>query len=340
MKRLAPFFVLPVLGLALLLAGFLWGGRDLRTRLIGEAVPANLPGMWITRAVGPSDLLTGISTELRFTTADGRIFLVHARNHRPLTAPSAAGGLDFPPDVKTFLEKSLAGDIALLRGALRGEARRADDPARIVRVEKIETIHGYLGLPSAPPLLRADAADPLFPIVPADPALAVTRGEIRIRAVLDLSDPASLAERRGDSLATYEYLRAGVVTEPAKKNFFLHAEPSSTEFRPVYTYEVDGRRAFVRVSHIGRLGGPTLALRLFHGSTVYHDPAAPELGVLIADAGRPEGQYLAWFSRFCEGIFSQWSMTAILMCAGVIMIFVGLLAFSLVVKPSRHLDAV
>ncbi len=337
MKRIAPFLVLPVLGLTLLLAGFLWGGRDLRTRLFGEAVPARLPGMWITRAAGSSDLLTSISTECRFTTADGRIFLIHARNHRPLTASGTLPEADFPPHLKTFLDKSLAADIALLRGALRGEARRADDPARIVRVEKIETIHGYLGLPSAPPLLRADAADPLFPIVPADPALAATRGEIRIRAVLDLSDPAALAERRGDSLAAYDYLRAGVATEPAKKNFYLYAEPSSTEFRPVYAYEVDGR-SFVRVSHIGRLGGPTLALRLFHDSTVYHDSAAPELGVLIADAGRPEGQYLAWFSRFCEGVFSQWSLTAILMCAGAVMIFVGLLAFSLEVKPSRHLD--
>lgn len=338
--------VLPVTGLALLLAALLWSKQELKLRFFGQPAQGLVVGMALVRA-DEADLLAQLETELVLTLANGELLLTRHVNHRPsfLGYQKQAGG-PTEPLALTALEETVSplseplrratqecvtGDATLVRWTLQREARRVDDPTRVVRVEKTETVRGWFNLPAVPDVLpfsdgRIDLGDVHAPHA----------GVVRIHAVFDHSDPRAVQEARGESLVEFSYERnAGAVTGK-KRNFFLAAEPYETEFRPVFAYESDGV-GVARLSHIGRQGGPTLALRLFQPCRVYYDAQHPEQAIVTALPGPVEGSPLDWFSRLCEGIFAQWGATTLIALAGSMFIVTGLGFLSLVLFPSRKL---
>jgi hypothetical protein len=168
------------------------------------------------------------------------------------------------------------------------------------------------------------------------PDVNAAPGVVSIRAVFDQSNPTQVKRNKGDSMLEYRQTRNGDEFTPAKKDFILFCEPYTTEFRPVFRHESE-ERSLAGISHIGRRGGPTLAIRLFGSCWVFRDPMNPESAVLIADPGKPDGAWLAWFSRLCEGTFSQWGAGALIVFVGGACILIGLLAITLVLKPSKGL---
>jgi hypothetical protein len=211
------------------------------------------------------------------------------------------------------------------------ESRRSEDPLRVVRIEKTETIHGFFGLGIIPPVLSLANGRP----APGDPGqTGPEAGVVMIRAVFDRSDPALVDQNKGETMMRYEHLREGQTFTPAKQDFFLFSEPYATQFFPVFGFEANGLPV-ARLSHIGRHGGPTLALQLFGPGVVYFDPKQPSDAILTADPGPVGGDPLGWFSRLCEGIFSQWGSTALIAIAGLAAVLTGLLLISLHLIPPK-----
>jgi hypothetical protein len=339
--------ILPLVGIAFLVAAFLWSERELRLRFLGEAAEGHLVGMALQRG-SHADLLAGIDTDLALTLASGERLtasyadgtLVSAALHpagaspggspsaRPLDATTLAA--EFSAELSSALAVAASGDATAIRWALQREGRRPEDPRRVLRIEKTETVRGWFGLPSVPEVLGLRDGE-----LHLDDTEHT--GIVRIRAVFDFSDPAAVQANKGESLVEYAYNQNGRPMEPEKKNFYLQAEPYATEFRPVFAYEFGGR-SVARLSHIGRHGGPTLALRLFEPCRVFVDPNQPELAVVTALPGAVAGAPLEWFSRLCEGTFAQWGATALIALAGLMFITVGLLFASLAIWPSRKID--
>jgi hypothetical protein len=230
-------------------------------------------------------------------------------------------------DLARVVSDSVRGEAEILRWALLREARRAEDPRRVVRIEKTETIRGYFDQETLPVVMTLRDGELVMDPNGGEPADTVT-----IRAVFDRTDPAVIQKSKGDSLVSYEYVRNGEPFTPEKRNFFLFAEPYSTQFRPVFGFEANGK-PLARLSHIGRHGGPTLALQLFGNCRVFYDPKNPAEAILTALAGPVNGDPLGWFSRLCEGVFGQWGSTALIVIAGGTFFFVGLVFLSLVLIP-------
>lgn len=323
MKRFLALAVLPALGLLLIFLGLSLSGSSLLLRLTGTAVPGELVGLLLVRS-GHVDLLTDLSYEAHLTRADGRTLVLRYQNDCPDPAnpPVEASLSDLRESIR-------GGDLEAVRRALRGEQRRAD-PARVLHLDLRETARGAIGLPRVHPALALVDGR----VVPADPTGGrPVFGEIVTRVRFDLSDPQRLQDAKGDALVGFSRTRAGLPEEPVRRNFALFAEPYATEFRPVFRYTAGGT-CWVRVSPIGRQGGPTLALRLFRSCRVYHHPERPAEALLVADPGSPDGAWLTWFSRVCEGIFSQWGAPVLILLAGAISLAVGLLQASLAVWPA------
>jgi len=232
-----------------------------------------------------------------------------------------------------ILDEVVSGNAESVRWALLREGRRAPEPKRVVRVERTEVISGYTDVPKVPQVFGVkDGRLQLN----RDKTASPYSGTIRIHAVFDVTDPELVKSQRGDSLIEYSYERNGAVTTPEEKDFFLFAEPHSTRFNPIFAFEVNGL-AVARLSHIGRHGGPTLALRLYKPGRVYYDPAHPEQAVVTAIAGPVGDDPLGWFSRYCEGLFGQWGSTALIAIAGLLFVFTGIFFISLVAFPSRKM---
>ena len=327
MKRLFPSLLFIGIGLALLLASYVWCKRELTLRLHGEPAPGRIVGMALKRA-DHTDLLTGIDTLLVLTLADGTRLQADYRDFVLRSQPAP----DLAPDLARVLADAVVGQADILRWSLLRESRRPDDPRRVVRIEKTETIHGCFNLDQIPPVLALREGrlvlDP-FPI-------GATAGTVRIHGDFDFRDPAAVKANKGDSLVAYDYQRLGASITPEKRNFFLFAEPYATEFRPVFAFTANGLQV-ARLSHVGRHGGPTLALRLFGECDVFYDPQQPTEAVLLAHVGPGQGEWLAWFSRLCEGIFAQWGSAALIALAGLLFIATGLLFLSLWLFPSKNL---
>ena len=344
MKNLVRLSILPIIGLALLALAFFWSQRDLRLRLFGQTAEGRIVGMALQRADGRSDLLTGLDTGLVLTLADGGQVKASFRNYgfqsaalifadgtsRELAAADLEG--DDPLAGKVLarvVNDSLRGDAEISRWALLREGRRSDDPRRVVRIEKTETVRGYFDLETLPVVLAMQDGDV---VMDPDGKIPARAGTVTIRAVFDRSDPGTIQKNKGDSMVSYEYLRNGEAITPAKKNFFLFAEPYATQFRPVFGFEA-GRNPLARLSHIGRHGGPTLALQLYGGCRVFYDRGNPSEAILTALPGPVNGDPLGWFSRLCEGVFGQWGSASLILIAGAGFLLTGLLFISLVVVP-------
>ena len=330
MPRVLRLLILPAVGLVFLLAAFLWSQRELSLRFLGEPAEGRIVGMVLERESG-SDLLAALRTDLVLVSADGTRHVATYLDRRP-DAATDAWLASAPAELARVVSDAALGDATRVRWALQREARRVADPLRIVRIERTDTLSAWLDLPAVPEVLAYADGRVRLP-APDAPAPA----EVRIHAVFDRSDLAAVEARKGESLTDYAYERAGVAHTPAKRDFFLHAEPYQTQFRPVFAYTAADGSSVARLSHIGRHGGPTLALRLFEPCRVYFDPAAPANAVLTALPGPIDGNPLDWFSRLCEGVFAQWGATALIALAGCLFIATGALLASLALFPSKKI---
>ncbi len=352
MKRILTLSVFPLIALALFIASYLWSGRDLRLRFQGKETEGRIVGMALDRE-GTNDLVTALDTKLDLLLADGTRIEALYHNYaltsateqapaggtlRTLTARELDGSAEtsatsLSPELLRVLNDAVKGEAAIVRWALLRENRRIADPRRVVRIVKTETVHGYFGLKEIPPVLKLRDGRVTFDKSGAN---APDQGTVVIRGVFDFSDPARVKANKGNSLVDYEYLRLGESLTPEKKNFFLFAEPYATQFLPVFGFEANGQ-PIARLSHIGRRGGPTLALQLYGNCMVYYDAANPAEAILIATPGPVDGAPLAWFSRLCEGVFAQWGSAALIALAGLLFIGTGLLFLSLLLFPSKNL---
>ncbi len=341
MRRIAVLSIFPLCGLALLLTAMLWSWRDAKLRLSGQSAEGRIVGMALERH-DRSDLLTGVDTKLILGLADGgRIearyrdyTLVSAsdENNRALTpaeldAATAPESSPLSQDLRRVLADALHGKAEIIRWALLREGRRLDDPRRVLRVEKTETIHAFLNLEKVPVVMELRDGKIHLLDLPSP-------GTVTVRAVFDSSDADAVAKRKGDTLVEYEYLRDGAAVTPEKKDFYLFAEPYQTQFLPVFGFSGDGQN-IARLSHIGRHGGPTLALRLYEDCLVYYDRKNPEEAILMATPGSANGDWLAWFSRLCEGFFAQWGSGSLIALAGFTFIATGAIFISLAIWPGK-----
>ena len=350
MKRILHLSIFPAIGLLLLVASLWWGKRELRLRFQGEPANGQVVGMVLQRS-DHADMLTEINTRLEFSLANGDRIEAAFRNYVMLTAGyhfagneesrsltaedlnpnSSAADAPLSATLRRTIDDAMRGDGARTRWALQRESRLTGDPKRVMKIDKTETVRGYFDMPVVPLVMEMKDGEIHFDGTRAG---SPAPGTAVIRAVFDMSDPAAIEAKNGESMTRYEYLINGRPHTPAKKDGFLNAEPYTTEFIPVFSFEANGIQV-ARLSHIGRHGGPTLALRLFEKCKVYYDPEQPTEAVLIADAGKIDGDWLGWFSRYCEGVFGQWGSTTLIALNGLMFLGVGLITISLAIKPSK-----
>lgn len=333
--------VMPVMGVLFIGVSVWMNWRPLRLRVTGEKVAGRVAGMAIVRGA-TNDVITSIETEVEVTGESGvgrrvayvdyvmrAAWKVQTNGEVEVISTSEAGS-----ELVALTEDVARRSAERIREIMKREARKsAREGERVVRIVKTETARGFLDVGRLQPVL-AWGEEGIRPI--ARDGQRMTTGFVRTQAVFDMRDQALVQSNKGDMMTSYAQVRNWQVHEPASKNFVLFCEPYATEFRPVFTYEVAGKR-YARLSHIGRHGGPTLALVLFGPCWVYYDKAAPEKAVLIANPGKMDGAVLAWFSRLCEGAFAQWGSGALIVLVGVIMIMLGLIQLSLAVWPSGRL---
>lgn len=315
---------MPLIGLLYILVSYHLHREQLWIRRHGVQTEGVISGMAIARE-GKYDLVSRFETVVTLRLADGTLQEVRLINGEPVHKPE----MD-PAEWDRLLQAGL-DDVERLRWLLKREARRGDDPRRVVWLEKTEAVSGFFGLPTLPEKMTFHD-ELVFP----EPSEGLKPGEVITSVTMD-GNPQRVRENRGDSLMSYLQLREGEPYTPAKRNFLLFCEPYATVFRPVFRYKVDSIE-YASVSHIGRHGGPTLALRLFHPCRVYYLPDKPEKALLMADPGPVGGKPLDWFSRFCEGLFAQWGTASLIVLAGLIYLACGLLFITLAVRPSHPLS--
>jgi len=350
--------ILPLIGCAFLLSSVIWSQRELKLRFLGQPAEGRLIGMVLKRTQ-TADILAGVNTAFLLTLANGdrvqadyvdyklstsNILLagdypsgeaanVNAQNSQTeLGEPASTATLS--GNLQVSLDEMVRGNADVIRWALLRESRKAPEPTRIVRIEKTEVVVGYLDVPKVPEVFVLQNGELLLE---ADEAKSPYVGEVRIHAVFDVTDPELVKSQKGDSLIEYSYARNGTNITPERTDFFLSAEPYSTQFRPIFAFKANDM-AVARLSHIGRHGGPTLALRLFGPCRVYYDKTHPEVAFVTAVAGPVGKDPLEWFGRYCEGLFGQWGSTALIALAGFLFILTGLFFISLAVFPSRKIN--
>lgn len=348
MPRVVRLSILPAIGILFLIAAYVWSLREVNLRLFGTPAEGRLVGMVLQRA-DHADVLAALETQLVVSLANGdRVEATYADYtfrsaiYKPANGsqPRALSAADFDsqtspaglsPELRRVINELVRGDAAIARWALLREGRRPNDPLRVLRIEKIETVQGYFGVKNVPQVFGLRDGRLLLN---EDGSRSSFAGTVRIRGLFDRTDPALAKANKGETLVEYSYERNGVSVTPAQRNFFLNAEPYVTQFRPVFAFEANGR-AVARLSHIGRRGGPTLALVLFGPCRVYYDRERPEEAIVTAVAGPVAGEPLAWFSRFCEGLFGQWGSAALISLAGLLFLTTGLLFIYLAMRGDR-----
>lgn len=344
MKRFLTLALFPAIGLLLLGCAFFWGQREIRLRLSGQPAEGRIIGMVLQRA-DHADIIAGLDTRIVLALANGERIEVEYRDYtfvtaRHFTSTEAALNTESPapptlsaadldalldPELRRVLTDAVRGNGDIIRWALLRESRRPEVPRRVLRIEKTDTAHGHFGVASVPAV---------FPVEAGRIVLDAPTGVARIHAVFDRSELATVQANKSETLVAYEYVRQGESITPARRDFLLAAEPYATQFQPIFAFVAEGTEV-ARLSHIGRHGGPTLALRLFGECRVYYDRNDPTDAMLTALPGDPDGAPLAWFSRLCEGIFAQWGSTVLIALAGGIFIVTGLLVISLCIFPPR-----
>ncbi|MDX6767610.1 MAG: hypothetical protein SFU85_12565 [Candidatus Methylacidiphilales bacterium] len=346
MKSFFKVVLVPGLGLLLVVLALIWCGRELRLVFFGEHTEARVVAMLLVRSTG-TDLMRSTVTDITMQTPDGRRVFARFKDDQAIegwvdlsgtvsSSPDRTGEMaglqQMKPDWQQMVTQASKGDASVLRGILKREGRRSGDPDRIVAIGRTDRVEGWFGLADLPEGFDVDHGG----LVPKGPAMTSGLGWIQISARFDRSDLAALDASRGELMKDYRYVKEGYDVQTTKRDFYLYAEPRSTEFRPVFQYSAGGR-IITQISHIGRYGGPTLALQLFGPADVYFDPKKPEDSVLLAHVGPLEGRFLDWFSRVCEGLFGQWGGPAVVAFVGVCFLIAGLVHASLLFFPSRHL---
>lgn len=338
MKRPLALLIFPALGLALLFFAWFWSVREIRLRANGTPVEGRIAGMVLQRA-GNSDLITGIESHLVLQRASGERVMAESKDGILTSVKTiAADGTSttVPLDAldetlgeaeSRVLEDARTGQAEAIRWALLREARRAAMGSEIVRIERTDTVDGYFGLDAVPQVLDVRDGRPLMK--------DQTPGRAVVRAVFDQAAPPGDGGRQGEVLVEYSFTLDGGEFAPAKRDFLLASEPYTTQFLPVFVYSSGGPQ-LARTSHVGRQGGPTLALRLHRPCRVYLNPDNPAEAVLMADVGPADHHdLLGWFSRYCEGLFAQWGSTALMVLAGLTCLLTGLILISLAIWPGR-----
>lgn len=315
--------VMPLIGILLITLSIRLHREQIDLRRHGVETAGLIDGMAIRRG-DRFDIVSRFDIEITFKLADGTIQQARFRNGEPVEMPELS-----EHEVQRLRQAALE-DVERLRWLLKREARRPDDPRRVVFLEKTEVATGYFDLAEIPPRLVVRDG-----LVRPDPEDGFAPSTVTTRVEMD-GDPQRVRENKGDSLISYSQVRGETPFTPARRNFLLQCEPYASVFRPVFQYQVNGM-PYAGVSHIGRHGGPTLALRLFHPCRVYYYPDRPEKALLMADPGPVDGKPLDWFSRYCEGLFAQWGTASLIIFAGLIFITSGLLFISLAIRPSRSL---
>jgi len=350
--------ILPLLGCLFLLGSSIWSKREINLRFSGKPAEGQIIGMVLQRGQ-TADILSAIDTSLVLTLANGERINADYANYeliKPSLLPATKTADDvsasqptpaIEPDpvtpasadslsaaLRKTVDQVVRGNAEIVRWALLRESRKASDPTRVVRIEKTETMHGYLDVPQVPEVF--DLKDGKL-LLGKDGVASPYTGKVRIHTVFDVTNAEVLKAQKGDSLIEYSYTRNGETITPGKKDFFLSAEPYSTQFRPVFAFEANDH-AVARLSHIGRHGGgATLALRLYGACRVYYDPNHPEEAVVTAIPGPIGDDPLGWFSRACEGLFGQWGSTALIAIAGLLFIVTGLFFISLSLFPPQKI---
>ncbi|MCX7848057.1 MAG: hypothetical protein N2595_08535 [bacterium] len=343
MNVLLRLSVLPLLGIGFIATSIYLNWAQLRLRVAGEKIAGQVAGMAIVRGV-TNDVIFGIDTEVEMTYETGlgtRLLYKNYKVDAAWTVMRDGVAEPLPTDDVSGEILQLAEEVARrsaerIREILKRESRkRRGNGERVVRIIKTETARGYLNVGKIHPVLDWDEKG----IRPTSRGgQTPTTGFVRTHAVFDMRDMALVQSNKGEMMVGYAQTRNWELHTPSKQNFVLYCEPYTTEFRPVFAYEVSGRR-YARLSHIGRHGGPTLALVLFGPCWVYYDKNAPERAVLIANPGRMEGGILAWFSRLCEGVFAQWGSGALIVMVGLFCLVSGLIQISLAIWPSKRLTS-
>lgn len=338
MSRALSLAVFPALGLALLLLAWIWSAREVRLLARGTAIEGRIAGMVLDRE-GGSDLITGIESLLVFQRANGeRLTAISKDGVLTSVKTLAPGGTEAAVALDALdsilgeaelgvLEDARTGNAESIRWALMREARSSGTGRQIVRIERTDTVDGYFGLGEVPRVLTVRAGRPFME--------EQMPGRAVVRAVFDQAAIAGNGGQQGEALIDYSFTLDGREMMPKKRDFLLAAEPYTTQFLPVFIYGAEGSQV-ARISHVGRQGGPTLALRLHRPCRVYFDARDPTDAVLMADVGPAErDNLLGWFSRYCEGLFAQWGSTALMVLAGLSCLLTGLMLISLAVWPGR-----
>lgn len=342
MKAFLRFVTMPLLGVVFIGVSVYLNWAQLRLRVSGEKVAGKVAGMAIVRG-RTNDVITSIETEVEVTYETGFGTLVEYCDYELRGAwrverngeKEEIGTNEVRREILVLTEEVARRSADRIREIMKREARKSvREGERVVRIIKTETARGFLDVGRIHPVLKWDE-NGIRPVT-RDGSDATT-GFVRTHAVFDMRDTALVQSNKGDMMVSYAQLRNGELHKPAKQNFMLYCEPYETEFRPVFTYQV-GEQRYARLSHIGRRGGPTLALVLFGPCWVYYDKDTPERAVLIANPGKMDGAVLAWFSRLCEGAFAQWGSGALIVLVGLFFLLLGALQISLAVWPSKRLE--
>ena len=344
MKEWVRLAVFPLFAVGLAIVASLIRADDLKILWGGTRVPAKVEGMLIVRPQR-IDLIDAIATEIVFELSDRRRLHAEFRNFVlincqwiSLATPSPTAGhattsVDAAesvvhPHYVALLNEAVEINAQRSRWLLQRESESTVDGAHVVRIEKSEHASGLFGLAKVPDGVASVAGR----LRPSDGTAGGTAGDVITYAVLDARDAEAMKASKGDTLVEYQQTRQGVVVEPKTKDFCLFSEPYATEFRPVFIYSA-GEDRHVGISDVGRHSGPTLAIRMFRPCWAYYEDQAPERATLVANTGPISGDPLGWFSRYCEGLFSQWGMPLLIAFAASISAVVSLILISLVIWP-------
>lgn len=326
MKLMIHLLLLPLLGGALILAGFLWCGDELAAAWNDEKHEGTIAAM-IKSGPGGVDLITGLNHHLKITRADGSVLEVDLTNHRTTAVLDAATA---DAALASWVNQAVMSDAeALKRSLLRENA--GNDSKRVVRIEKTEYARGYFGMKEMPTSFEVLAGE----VIPVSPKME--QQVMTTSAVIS----GNGAEGRADTLQNYSRTHPDNTLKPARKDFAMYDSDFDTLFIPVFTYRESGTTK-VGLSDIGKKGGVPIAYRLFSSCKVASITSDPAVAMLLPNFSSlgSSASPLLWFSAACEGFFSRWVYGFVLIGTGLAVSLMGAIVVSLRISSSRSLHNV
>lgn len=321
MKQLIYLLLLPLLGGALMLIGFLWCGDELAAAMNDEKHEGTIAAM-IQSGPDGVDLITGLNHHLKITRADGSVLEVDLTNHRTTAVLDAA--------LASWVNQAVMSNAeGLKRSLLRENA--SNDSKRVVRIEKTEYARGFFGMKEMPTSFAVHAGE----VIPISPTVE--------QQVMTTSAVISGNGAEGHSAPLQNYSRTHPVhtLPPARNDFSMYDSDFDTLFIPVFTYHKSGTPK-VGLSDIGKKGGVPIAYRLFSSCKVATITSDPALALLLPNFSSlgSSASPLLWFSAACEGFFSRWVYGFVLIGTGLAVSLMGAIVVSLRISSSRSLHNV